>query len=140
MIELFFEYLDSNSFFPGFNKNEMRNLLVLLTDDFNISSAKIQVSVITENELLQINEQYLQHEDYTDIITFDYSSDNIVVGDLYISGNRCEENAELHETSAKRELERYIIHGVLHLCGMDDKTDEKRLAMREKENYYLDRT
>jgi rRNA maturation RNase YbeY len=137
MTELFLEYLDLNKFFPGFDKNEMRNLLALLVDDFHISSGKIQVSVVSENELLKMNEEYLQHEDYTDIITFDYSSDKILVGDLFISGNRCIENAELHKTSAENELKRYIIHGVLHLCGMDDKTDELRLAMRERENYYL---
>ena len=130
MTELFFEYLDSNIFFPGFDKNEMRSLLVLLIDDFHISSAKIQASVVTENELLQMNEQYLQHEDYTDIITFDYSVDNILVGDLFISGDRCVENADLHKTSAENELKRYIIHGVLHLCGMDDKTAVLILAMR----------
>ena len=137
MTELFFEYSDSHNFFPGFNINEMRHLLTTLAGDFGFISAKLQITLMNEEELLDINKQFLQHEYYTDIITFDYSNEKILIGDLFISGNRCFENADEHITNAVEELKRYIIHGMLHLCGMDDKTDEKRLQMRERENYYL---
>ena len=137
MTELFFEYLDPHKFFPDFNKNDLRHLLVKLEEDFHFKASKIQTTVINEEELLEMNQQFLKHEYYTDIITFDYSEDKILAGDLFISGNRCRENADEYKTSAINELERYIIHGVLHLCGLDDKRDEMRIIMREREDYYL---
>lgn len=137
MTELFFEYSDPHKFFPDFNINNMRHLLMKMADDFHFKSSRIQATVLNEEELFKINKQFLKHEYYTDIITFDYSDNKILAGDLYISGNRCEENATEIKTTALNELQRYIIHGVLHLCGMDDKTEEMRLAMREREDYYL---
>ncbi len=84
--------------------------------------------------LLKVNQEYLDHDFYTDIITFDYCSDNLVSGDLFISVERVRENAEYFQVTFEQELNRVIIHGVLHLCGYKDKTDQEELLMRKKES------
>ncbi|HLS96996.1 rRNA maturation RNase YbeY [Sphingobacterium allocomposti] len=90
--------------------------------------------------LLQINKQYLNHDTYTDIVTFDSSErEDTIAGDIFISVERTEENAERFGVSARDELHRVIIHGVLHLCGYHDKRKEDKLQMTEKENEYLNR-
>ena len=83
--------------------------------------------------LLKLNEEFLQHDTYTDIITFDYSVGKILHGDIYISTERVKENSEQFNVSFEEELRRVIIHGVLHLCGYKDKTKEQSLLMRQKE-------
>ncbi len=86
--------------------------------------------------LLTINNNYLQHNYYTDIITFDYS-ETTIASDIYISIDRIKENAKEQNVSGLHELHRIIIHGVLHLCGYEDATDEQRAEMTAKENLYL---
>jgi probable rRNA maturation factor len=86
-----------------------------------------------DDYLLQINREYLNHDTYTDIITFDNSVGNILGGDIFISTERVRENAEIFEVSFDEELKRVIAHGVLHLCGYKDKTDEESGIMRSKE-------
>ncbi|MCM4159218.1 rRNA maturation RNase YbeY [Antarcticibacterium flavum] len=83
--------------------------------------------------LLKLNEEYLHHDTYTDIITFDYSVGKILQGDIYISTERVDENAREYNVSFEEELRRVIIHGVLHLAGYKDKTEEESSLMREKE-------
>lgn len=83
--------------------------------------------------LLDLNRDYLDHDTYTDIITFDYSVGKIVQGDIYISTERVAENAREYNVSFEEELRRVIIHGVLHLCGYRDKTAEETSLMRKKE-------
>lgn len=86
--------------------------------------------------LLTINTDYLQHDYYTDIITFDYS-ETAIASDIYISIDRIKENAKEQNVSSLHELQRIIIHGVLHLCGYADATEKQRAEMTEKENLYL---
>ncbi|MCY2686530.1 rRNA maturation RNase YbeY [Salinimicrobium sp. TH3] len=83
--------------------------------------------------LLEINQKYLDHDTYTDIISFDASVGNILNGDIFISTERVSENADSYEVEFPEELKRVIIHGVLHLCGYKDKTPEEEKIMREKE-------
>jgi probable rRNA maturation factor len=83
--------------------------------------------------LLKLNEEYLDHDTYTDIITFDYSVGKILQGDIYISTERVEENAREYNVSFEEELRRVLIHGVLHLAGYKDKTEEESSLMRKKE-------
>lgn len=83
--------------------------------------------------LLEINQKYLDHDTYTDIISFDASVGNILNGDIFISTERVSENADSYEVEFSEELKRVIIHGVLHLCGYKDKTPEEEKIMREKE-------
>ena len=92
----------------------------------------------SDDYLLEINKQYLDHDYYTDIITFDNSEDEALLeGDIYISVDRVTENAENFNTSFEVELRRVMVHGVLHLLGFDDTTDELKAQMRSKEDEYL---
>lgn len=91
----------------------------------------------SDQKILEINNQYLQHDYYTDIITFDYSEDNLISGDIFISLDTVKSNSEEFGTDYNEELHRVIIHGILHLCGFDDHTDEEEKEMRNLENQAL---
>jgi rRNA maturation RNase YbeY len=90
-----------------------------------------------DEKILEVNKEYLAHDYYTDIITFDYSLNQIISGDLFISIDRVKENADLFSKSFENELMRVVFHGVLHLCGYNDKSEEEISVMRSKEEYYL---
>jgi len=92
----------------------------------------------SDEKILEINNQYLQHDYYTDIITFDYSEGDSISGDLFISLDTVKSNSEKFDTPYNEELYRVIIHGILHLCGYNDKTPEEEKHMREKENEALE--
>ena len=94
--------------------------------------------VIGDDEWLhKYNMEFLNHDYYTDIITFDYSTNDLVSGDLLVSIERVQENAINEKSTSQEELNRVVVHGVLHLCGYGDKTEEELLVMRQKEDYYL---
>jgi probable rRNA maturation factor len=88
----------------------------------------------SDEELLQINQGFLKHNTYTDIITFDYCEDNLIIGEIYISAERVNENAQKLKTELEEELLRVIAHGLLHLCGYKDKKPEHIKKMRSAEN------
>ena len=106
-----------------------------------ISEKKTEGDIVlifcSDEYLLEINKKHLNHNYYTDIITFDYCLENIVSGDLYISIDRVKENAKTFNDSFINELSRVVIHGVLHLCGYNDKTEADQKNMRNLENKYL---
>lgn len=87
--------------------------------------------------LIEVNHTYLDHDTYTDIITFDYVEGDLISGDIMISVERVKENAQLFNTSFDQELHRVIIHGILHLLGQGDKTDKQAAQMRKKEEAAL---
>lgn len=91
----------------------------------------------SDRELLKINREYLGHNEYTDIITFDLSESPAILGEIYISVNRVKDNSKKWGNSFTSELHRVIFHGVLHLCGYGDKNESMSRIMREKENFYL---
>lgn len=91
----------------------------------------------SDNYLHKINLEYLSHDTFTDIITFDYTENNQLSGDIFISVDRVKENSAKLKTDFQEELARVIIHGVLHLCGYKDKKPEEQAIMRQKEDYYL---
>jgi len=91
----------------------------------------------SDDYLLDINQRYLNHDTYTDIISFDYSKDSFISGDIYISTDRVQENATTFGVSFRDELCRVIIHGVLHFKGFVDKTEDDKTIMRKQEDYYL---
>lgn len=92
----------------------------------------------SDEYLHKINVEYLDHDYYTDVITFDNSEEgNQIEGDIFISVERIQDNSEEHTVSFLEELHRVIIHGVLHLSGYNDKSDAEKKEMREKENAYL---
>ena len=87
--------------------------------------------------LLGVNQQYLNHDTYTDIITFDYVEGDVLSGDLFISIDSVRENASFYGAEFLTELRRVMVHGLLHLIGYDDHTPEEQKVMRSKEDYYL---
>ncbi|NOU39526.1 MAG: rRNA maturation RNase YbeY [Ferruginibacter sp.] len=93
----------------------------------------------SDEYLLEVNNKFLQHNFYTDIITFDLSASKSspTIGEIYISVDRVKENAITHQSSFETELHRVIFHGALHLCGYKDKTKKDSLFMRDKEDDYL---
>ena len=88
--------------------------------------------------LAEMNQQYLQHDTLTDIITFNYNSGHYISGDIFISIDRIKENAATYKTTIEDELHRVMIHGILHLCGLNDKTAKDKKLMQEKENEALE--
>jgi probable rRNA maturation factor len=97
----------------------------------------IQYIICTDEELLQINLDYLKHDYYTDIITFDYSEGNTISGDIFVSIDRVSENATKLGILLNDEWHRVLIHGILHLCGFKDKTAKDAKIMRENEEKAL---
>ena len=92
---------------------------------------------VDDKEMLKYNKKYLQHESYTDIITFDNSLNNKIAGDIVISLERVNENAKYYQVGYNYELGRVMAHGLLHLLGYNDKNKEEKIIIRKKENYYL---
>lgn len=90
-----------------------------------------------DKEILRVNRQYLEHDYYTDIITFDYSEDDVIAGDLFISLDTVRSNAEKFGKDYEEELHRVIIHGILHLCGINDKGPGEREIMEAAEDEAL---
>ncbi|MBR6932719.1 MAG: rRNA maturation RNase YbeY [Bacteroidales bacterium] len=97
----------------------------------------IAIIFCSDNYILDVNIKYLQHDYFTDIITFDYCEGKKLSGDLFISIDSVRENAAFYKTEFAQELNRVIVHGLLHLIGYDDHTPEDVAVMRAKENYYL---
>lgn len=97
------------------------------------STGEVSFIFCSDQYLLQINRKYLNHDYFTDIITFNYNSDNELSGDIFISIDTVRENANEYKVSFSDELRRVIIHGILHLVGFDDKTKVEKQIMRQKE-------
>jgi len=91
----------------------------------------------SDEYLLKINVKYLEHDYYTDIITFDYNKGDVINGDIYVSVDRVSENSKIYSNSAREEFSRVMVHGVLHLLGYKDKTPKQIKVMRKKEDDYL---
>ncbi len=129
---IFFE--DINSFETG---NDIFKKLDFLIENENKKEGEINFIFCSDNYLLDMNKTYLKHDYFTDVITFDYCENEILSGDIFISIDRIKENAKLYNVSFNQELHRVMIHGLLHLVGYNDKTDEEQKEMTDKENEYL---
>ena len=99
--------------------------------------ASINIIFCSDNYILNLNKKYLSHSYFTDIITFDYCQCEEISGDLFISIDSVRDNAVFYNTTFDNELNRVIVHGVLHLIGYDDSSDDEIRVMRQKEDYYL---
>ena len=122
---------------PKIQKRKITNWI----KDTIVSEGKItgDISFIfcSDDYLLEVNKQYLKHDYFTDIITFDYVADNTISGDIFISCDRVKENALEFKIEFLEELSRIIIHGVLHLLGYKDKSKKDKALMTQKEDFYL---
>ena len=98
---------------------------------------EISIIFCSDNYILDVNMRYLQHDYFTDIITFDYCEGDRLSGDLFISIDSVRENALYYGAEFEDELNRVMVHGLLHLIGYDDHTEEEQKVMRGKEDYYL---
>ena len=103
----------------------------------NKKEGEINYIFCDDEYLLQINQEHLNHDYYTDIISFDYTVGNEINGDMFISVDRVKENAADFNVSFEEELKRVIVHGVLHYCGYKDKTESDEELMRQKEDEKL---
>lgn len=99
--------------------------------------SELNIILCSDTYLHQLNVAHLNHDTLTDIITFDYTEQNSISGDLFISIDRVKENSSEHGTSLVDELHRVIIHGILHLCGYKDKSLKDKQLMTEREDFYL---
>ena len=124
---------------PGFiSKTTLKQNLKTLAKSEGKALKDISVVFTDDDYLLEVNKQYLNHDYYTDVITFDYSVFPEVSGDIMISLDRVKENADTLSVSFQEELNRVVYHGLLHLCGYKDKSAADEKLMRKKENYYLE--
>ncbi len=134
MVEVFFEDIKE---VPGVNPDFLFAWYSNVCQVEGMQLGDVSVVFCSDEHLLQMNKEYLQHDYYTDIITFDYTEDDVVSGDLFISVDRVEENANEFDAPFQDELHRVCIHGLLHLCGYKDKSDKEEELMRSKENEML---
>ena len=122
-----------------FKHKRLNNSWLKLVAESEIKKlGNINIIFCSDNYILDVNVKYLGHDYFTDIITFDYYEKDILSGDLFISIDTVRDNAEFYKTEFNDELNRVIVHGLLHLIGYDDHTPEEQKIMREKENYYLE--
>ena len=122
------------------NRKRLKVFLPTLFLKEGFALADLNIVFCSDEYLLIINNNHLQHDYYTDIITFDLSDTDTspIIGELYISVDRVRDNAILMKTTVIKELHRVIFHGALHLCGFRDKSKKEIITMRSKEEEYLD--
>lgn len=130
-------YYNEDIVFPFKEKRLTSRWLKFVAESESKRLGDVAVIFCSDNYILDVNIKYLQHDYYTDIITFDYCEGNRLSGDLFISIDSVRENASFYGTEFADELNRVIVHGLLHLIGYDDYTEEDIATMRAKENYYL---
>ena len=122
---------------PDIKKRETTEWIKAVAATYEIRIGEIAYIFCSDEKILEVNRQYLQHDYYTDIITFDYCEGNRLSGDLFISLETVKTNSEQFNTPYEEELHRTIIHGILHLCGINDKGPGEREIMEAAENKAL---
>jgi len=133
VINIFFEDIEILDLDPEF----FVSWLSSVCQDEDKSLGEVSLIFTSDDYLLSMNIEHLNHDYYTDIITFDYTEGDVVSGDLFISLDRVNDNATKLNVPRETELRRVVVHGVLHLIGFRDKSLVEARAMRNKENYYL---
>ena len=122
---------------PNIKKRENNAWIKAVAAQYGKRVGDVAYIFCNDERILEVNREYLQHDYYTDIITFDYSEGDIVSGDLFISLDTVRTNAEQFDQDYEHELYRVIIHGILHLCGINDKGPGERELMEAAENRAL---
>ena len=131
-----FQYIENNKLINTKDINLWINSVII---EEGMIIGELVYVLCNDEYLLKKNIQFLNHNSLTDVITFDYSQDEIISGDILISTERVAENAKIFKVHYLTELHRVMVHGLLHLLGYKDKIEKDANTMREKENYYLNK-
>jgi len=131
------EFTLNNVEVPGLDSEFFVLWLQDVIQDEGFELGDICLVFCSDLDLLEMNKTFLQHDYFTDILTFDYCFDGFVSGDLFLSIDRIIDNAISLKEDYFKELKRVCVHGVLHLCGYKDKTEEESKIMRDKEEHYI---
>lgn len=131
------QYIAEDVKLPTLTYKKINRWIKVIATTYGKKTGDIVYIFCSDEHILKVNKQYLKHDYYTDIITFDYTEGTTISGDIFISIESVESNAKDFNVSYEDELKRIVIHGILHLCGQDDKTPELRLEMTKKENLAL---
>ena len=130
-------YTTENVKAPKLEKRKTNVWIKTVADKYDKKIGEIAYIFCDDAKILEVNKTYLQHDYFTDIITFDYCEGAVLNGDIFISLDTVRTNAQEFGVTFENELHRILIHGILHLCGQEDKTPEARLEMTRKENEAL---
>lgn len=130
-------YLSENIALPELDQKHVQNWIRRIAAEYGFTLGDITYIFCNDERILEVNRQFLGHDYYTDIITFDYSTPSRIAGDIYISLDTVASNAEQLGITFEDELKRILIHGILHLTGQEDKTEEAHQEMTCKENLAL---
>ena len=130
-------YCAENVDFPAIERVEVSRWIERVAASYGKRCGELSYVFCNDERILEVNRAFLQHDYYTDIITFDYTTGNTIAGDMFISLDTIRTNAQQVNEPYERELYRVIIHGVLHLCGINDKAPGEREIMEECENKAL---
>lgn len=130
-------FQSENIAFPPIKKNDTKRWIKSVASTHGKKIGAVNYLFCTDEKILEVNNHYLQHDFYTDIITFDYSEKDTLSGDIFISLDTVRSNSQKYQTEYIDELHRVIIHGVLHLCGIKDKSATEAKKMRAAEDKAL---
>jgi probable rRNA maturation factor len=130
-------YYSENVRVPKFKRRHMNTWIKAVAQVYGKTIGDVSYIFCDDAKILEVNKTYLKHNYFTDIITFDNTEHNRLSGDVFISVDTVRDNAKRFGVSFSEELHRVMIHGILHLCGQNDKTQEESKQMREKENMAL---
>ena len=130
-------YLAQGVELPKINQSAVNEWIAQVAQNHGRTVGDLTYIFCDDEKIIEVNRQFLQHDYYTDIITFDYSSRKRIAGDMFISLDTIKSNAELFQRACNEELMRVVIHGVLHLCGINDKGPGEREIMEMHENEAL---
>lgn len=132
------QYIAEDVMLPSIEKRKISKWIKDVAAGYGKKTGDIAYIFCNDEKILEINRQYLQHDYFTDIITFDYTEGDVISGDIFISLDTVKSNSEELNQLFQDELHRIIIHGILHLCGHDDKTPELRKSMTIMEDKALE--
>ena len=118
--------------------SDVKNWINLVVEKESYAVENLTYQFIDDQEMIKVNRKFLNHDNFTDIITFDYTQNGKLSADIFISTDRVSENAEAYDSTYENEMMRVLIHGVLHCLGYTDKTPEEKQMMRNKENESLE--
>ena len=131
------KYIADSIEMPALDERRVTRWIRAVAADYGFSVGNINYIFCSDERELAVNREFLGHDYYTDVITFDYSTASTLNGDIFISLDTVRSNAEMVNTTFEHELHRILIHGVLHLTGQGDKTPETKVQMTEKEEKAL---